>query len=176
MNHPLATVNKLMSPLAAGLELDQIAFAAHSDEDVENIKRLLRLEKANWIVDEATAKGQVPGTFYGVPAFGENVARLEFNYDFGIELEILRYLKGHNYLDAFGVTGLCHLGCHLRTGCQPPINLTGIQIVQQVQTTAHTSAYLQQTGRKYRYTIYDTRKVLGVFFKVIERIGGENRD
>jgi len=129
-------------------------------------------------VDEATAKGQVPGRLYDVPAFGENVARLEFNYDFGIELEILRYLEGYNYVDAFmpDTTGLCHLGCHLRSGHQPPIDLQGIQIVQRVETTAHTSAYLQQTGRKYRYTIYDTRQILGVFFKVIERIEGENRD
>ena len=105
------------------------------------------------------------------------MSTIPFKDGAGIELEILRYLQGRNYVEAFGVTGLCHIGCHLREGEQPPVELHRIQVVQKVETTAHTSTYLQQMGRRYRYTIYDTRSVLGVFFKVIERIetGSSNR-
>jgi hypothetical protein len=43
-------------------------------------------------------------------------------------------------------------------------------IIQQVTTITHTNEYLRQIGRRYRYTIYDTKAFLGVYFKIIERI------
>jgi hypothetical protein len=173
--HPLATKNVALSPLAMFLKIDQLAFLARTDEDVASIKKMLRLEEANWVEDEVAARGYVRGA--GDEA--TNFARLLFNYDLGIEVEILRYLNGANYPDIGEVPSckLAHIGMHVDKGEKIPVGLVdfvfAFPIIQQVETIAHTNEFLINTGRKYRYTIYDTRELLGVYLKVIERLEQE---
>lgn len=161
------------------LKIDQIAFACHSDEQEAEIKEQLGLSDAEWIEDEVVAFGRV-GTepeFHSTAS--RNRAKLLFNYDLGIEVEILRYLGGVNYLDYLGLRkGVCHIGMHVEKGT--PLqdsdvldSLFPAPIVQQVRTESHTNEFLLTSGRRYRYTIYDTMSVLGTCLKVIERIEKE---
>lgn len=146
-------------------KIDQIAYIAFSDQDELDIKQALGLEKAEWIEDRVVATGTVRG------ALGENTAKLLFNYDMGVEVEILRYTKGPNYASQLPGGRLCHIGIH----AGPADEIGGVPtfdapIIQQVETQSHTNPYLLSTGRHYRYTIYDTYRTLGVYTKVIERI------
>ncbi len=178
MYEDLITTNAGASPLLGLMKIDQLAFLARTDQDEAAIKNMLRLSKARWITDTVVAKGYVRGgnktrhdTFESV-----NTATLQFNYDLGIEVEILRYTEGHNYPDEGKVQSchLCHVGFHINRGKELPKGMPGfvfqMPIIQEVWTQTHTNEYLLSTGRKYHYTIYDTKPLLGVYLKVIERI------
>lgn len=161
-----------ISPLAGFLKIDQIAFLARSYGDVAAIKKQFRLTDASWTTDTVVARGYVRGS---APK-AENTAQLHFNYDLGVELEILHYVDGDNYPDVGGVPSchLCHIGAHVQRDVRIPAALQGFvlasPIIQQVETISHTNSFLVSNGRRYKYTIYDTRLFLGVYFKVIERI------
>jgi hypothetical protein len=146
---------------------DQLAFIAFNDEDELAIKKQFGLENAEWVEDHVLARGEVRG----LP--GENKAKLLFNYDLGIELEILRYLEGPNYAEWLQGGSMCHVGFHYDPakgdGSVPTFDAP---IIQRVETVSHTNQYLLDNGRKYRYTIYNTLSTLGVFTKIIERIHG----
>lgn len=175
MTHPLQTKDATLSPLLGAFKLDQIAFIARSDEDEMRIKTMLRLDQANWVEDIVIAKGVV----HGENGIKENTAKLLFNYDMGIEIEILRYLEGPNYADLDGrYIKSCrpaHIGFHLEKGCTIPEGFKDwvfpANIIQQVETQSHTNQFLIDTGRRYRYTIYDTTPLFGMNLKVIERLG-----
>lgn len=169
--HPLSTKSITNSPLMGVLKLDQIAFVARNDTEELLIKRMLRLQDANWVEDEVVASGYVKG-------FGDdqtNKAKLLFNYDLGIEVEILRYTEGVNYVEVGGVDSgnVAHIGFHLEKG-QSLEQFQGLvfpsSLMQQVVTREHTNEFLLKSGRRYRYTIYDTKPLFGVYLKVIERI------
>lgn len=181
MTHPLATKGEGLSPLLGILKIDQLAFLARSDEDELAIKKQLNLANADWVEDYVVAEGFVRGARKPgeprVPAV--NTAKLLFNYDLGLEVEILRYTDGHNYADMGKVKScqLCHIGAHVEKGVELPETMkswaVAAPIIQQVETKAHTNEFLIETGRRYRYTIYDTKALLGVYFKVIERLEAE---
>jgi len=143
-------------------KIDQLAYIAYNDEDERKIKIALGLQDAEWIEDIVLAAGTVRGVE------GENTAKLLFNYDMGVEVEILRYTEGPNYASNLVGGRLCHVGIHADAGVPAPT--FDAPIIQQVLTQTHTNAYLLGNGRKYRYTIYDTFAALGVYTKVIERI------
>lgn len=143
-------------------KIDQLAFISHSEEDTRKIKETLGLQNADWIEDICVASGEVRG----VP--GVNKARLLFNYDMGIEVEILQYLEGPNYASNLGGGRIAHYGIHAAPGKVPPV--FDAPVIQRVKTRSHTNSFLLETGRRYQYTIYDTLASLGVFTKVIERI------
>lgn len=172
MNHPLATKDFEASPLLGLLKLDQVAFLARTDVDELMIKRMLRLEKADWVQDVVKAEGYVRGN--GENA--SNIAKLQFNYDLGIEVEILRYTEGANYPDIGHVKSghIAHIGFHVEKGKELPsplVNFTfALPIIQQVITKEHTNQFLIDSGRRYRYTIYDSKDIFGVYLKVIERL------
>ena len=143
-------------------KIDQLAFIAHNDIDEIMIKRQLGLQEADWVEDICVAQGVVRGTE------GANEAKLLFNYDLGIEVEILRYLHGPNYAENLRGGSLCHYGIHYSgKGDVPTFDAP---IIQQVNTISHTNAFLLERGRRYRYTIYDTLQTFNVYTKVIERI------
>lgn len=144
------------------MKIDQIAFISHSAVDTINIKHSLGLEAATWIEDVVHAKGTVRGVE------GENRALLLFNYDNGIETEILQYLEGPNYASEIHSGHVCHIGMHYSG--EGPVPTFDAPIIQRVETQEHTNPYLLEQGRHYRYTIYDTRRTHGVCFKVIERL------
>jgi len=152
-------------PLAGNIKIDQLAFCARNDEDELSIKRFLQLADAPWIEDTVTAHGQV-----NMRADVTNVAKLLFNYDLELEVEILRYLEGPNYLDLANIPGgrMCHIGSHfIGDGDVPRLD---VPIVQQLVTQSHTNPFQAEHLRHYRYTIYDTYDRMGLFFKVIERL------
>jgi hypothetical protein len=186
MTHPLVTKLPGISPLSGLLKIDQIAFCARTDEDERALKARFRLDKADWVEDHVVAEGYVrggrqPGEPRGLKNC--NVAKLLFNYDLGIELEILRYLEGHNYVDQAEIPSgqICHIGAHVEKGVDITDPSHGLPIdfvipapiIQQVETVTHTNDFLVKSGRRYRYTIYDTKPLLGVFFKIIERLERE---
>jgi hypothetical protein len=149
-------------------KIDQLAYISYSPLDTVRIKQQLGLLEADWVEDRVVAKG----TVRGMP--GTNEALLLFNYDMGIEVEILQYLSGPNYASNLVAGRLCHVGIHadkfsVREGHKPAPTFDA-PIIQQVETQSHTNPFLLQTGRRYRYTIYDTFANLGVYMKVIERI------
>jgi len=143
-------------------KIDQLAFIAYNDEDEARIKAQLGLSDAKWVEDNVVATGTVKGHA------GTNVAKLLFNYDMGMEVEILRYTDGDNYADGIPGGHICHYGIHAEA--DKPAPTFDAPIIQEVYTTSHTNEYLLSTGRTYHYTIYDTRATLGVCTKVIERI------
>lgn len=168
--HPLATKNFVNSPLLGILKLDQIAFIARSDEDERLIKSSLGLSLADWTEDECVAKGSVRGH----PGEQTNRAKLLFNYDMGIEVEILRYIEGANYADVNQIPScqMCHIGFHVEKGAKvPSTSPFKFPIQQCVVTQTHTNQFLIDSGRRYRYTIYDSTAVFGTHLKVIERLG-----
>ena len=174
--HPLSTKLPELSPLMGLLRIDQLAFLARNDHDEAMIKRMLRLDKAEWVEDHVRAEGYVQG-HAGV---NSNTAKLLFNYDLGIEVEILRYTEGPNYPDVGSVISghLCHIGMHVEKGADLPDALKdwvfSCNIIQQVETKEHTNEFLLTSGRRYRYTIYDTKALFGVYLKVIERLEPEH--
>ena len=50
--HPLSTKLPELSPLMGLLRIDQLAFLARNDHDEAMIKRMLRLDKAEWVEDQ----------------------------------------------------------------------------------------------------------------------------
>lgn len=161
------------------LQLDQVAFCARSTEHEFLIKKSLGLLGAQWIEDEVVATGYVNG----ISGETTNRAKLLFCYKYGIEIEILQYLEGKNYLDqeeSF-IESLkpCHFGFHVEKGKNLPEGTENkvfgrFDVAQQVVTQSHTNEFLIETGRRYRYTIYNSKHVFGTHLKVIERIMGEN--
>ena len=143
-------------------KIDQLAFIAYSDNDERDIKASLGLQDAEWVEDVVVATGEVRGE----P--GSNTAKLLFNYDMGVEVEILRYTSGPNYASRLHGGRLCHVGIHAER--DRPAPTFDAPIIQRVETQSHTNPFLLANGRKYRYTIYDTMVTLGVYMKVIERI------
>lgn len=143
-------------------KIDQLAYIAFNDEDEAAIKKALGLERAEWVEDECIASGVVRGVI------GVNKAKLLFNYDMGVEVEILRYIEGPNYASELPAGSMCHVGIHA-SGVSPAPSFDA-PIIQQVKTRSHTNEFLLKTGRRYQYTIYDTFDALGVYMKVIERI------
>ena len=141
---------------------DQIAFISRGPQATRKIQETLGLQEAEWVEDFVLAEGTVRGE----P--GQNTARLLFNYDTGIELEILEYIKGPNYAEQIPTGHICHFGIHATAGA--PVPTFDAPIIQQVETLDHTNPFLVENGRHYRYTIYDTIDTLGVYTKVIERI------
>lgn len=170
--HPLSTKLPDVSPLMGLLKIDQLAFIARSDSEEMLIKRFLRLSDADWVEDTVVASGYVRGC----AGDQTNIAKLLFNYDLGVEVEILRYVTGPNYPDVGNVPSgnLAHVGMHVEKGKELPEWLRdstfSAPIIQQVVTQQHTNEFLISTGRRYRYTIYDTKPLFGVYFKVIERL------
>lgn len=156
------------------LKADQIAFIARSDADEIRIKKTLGLTNSEWIEDQVVAKGFVEG-YEGEQ---ENVAKLQFCYAYGIEVEILRYIDGPNYPDLEGKyipsCRLGHIGFHVDKGTEVPAAARGFMfpsvVVQSVVTQSHTNQFLIDSGRRYRYEIYNTTPLFGFHLKTIERI------
>jgi hypothetical protein len=132
----------------------------------------------DWVYDTVTAAGQVFGSD------GKNEADLAFNYQSGsdkpLELEVLHYSKGHNWMDesiakgtVSGVGAVSHLGMHVTREqldeFAAVMQKHGIRIAQEVFTNGHTNPAIKDS-RRYNYVIYDTRKILGVDLKFIVRL------
>lgn len=159
--------------------LDQIAIYCSTAEQVRAAKAAWGLSDGEWVEDVVTGMASLDGE-----PEERSVARLLFNYDLGIEVEILQYLEGDNWHarwtkrherigkpnDAetkFSMPFISHIGFHVNDGPMPSLPLP---LLQELKTQTHTNEYLRDNGRKYWYRIYDTRQFNGCFTKYIKRI------
>lgn len=156
------------------MKIDQIAFYASTDEQAAKIKEQFGLLNAEWIKDTVTATSVVWGNKH------TNIAELQFNYDLGIELEILRYINGPHWRDpdnlvhsmGFIESFISHVGIHLADGEDFP-TMMHCRLVQETWTQGHTAKYLTDpsspaAGRKYHYRIFEMSQ--GSYIKYIRRI------
>ena len=150
------------------MKMDQIAFYCADALAADMVKKKFGLEKADWVHDTVTAKSSVWGFEPET-----NVAELQFNYDLGVELEILRYIEGpswHGLNAQLRLPFISHIGIHLDDGEEFPA-MTGCRLVQETFTQSHTAAYLTTgpaAGRKYHYRIFELGH--STFIKYIRRI------
>jgi hypothetical protein len=154
------------------MKIDQLAFYAADEIAIDQIKIDLNLRNAEWVKDIATGNSRV--ALNGEFKQGVNVAELQFNYDLGIEVEIIRYLSGpHWHENSLPQRKfLSHIGVHLDDGEPFPI-MRHSRVVQDTQTTKHTSHYLTHPDspgymRTYHYRIYEMGP--GLYIKYIKRI------
>lgn len=160
------------------MKADQLAWYAHNEEQVVAIKKMFGLLDKPWVEDQATGKLVVRRN-YGSVVEGQSVGHLRFNYDLGIELEILTYLEGphwHEERPEFlaGQPFLSHVGIHMDDESEKHWDKAS-RIVQDMWTIQHTNPYLLEKGRKYHYQIRDTVAQLGHFTKYIWRIEKEHQ-
>jgi hypothetical protein len=150
------------------MKIDQIAYYCGTKEAEQVVKKMLGLESAEWIKDRVTANS----TVWGHGPF-ENVANLQFNYDLGIELEIIRYVEGTHWHGASANKEdnpfISHVGIHLEDNEDfPP--MIGCELAQETFTKSHTSEYLTTgagAGRLYHYKIFSIGR--GNYLKYIKR-------
>lgn len=148
------------------MKMDQVAFYAFNDGEADEIKAHFGLLYSKWIHDEVTAKSYFPGGKQSL-----NKALLQFNYDLGIELEIIRYIDGHHWHN-FGHHSnrfISHIGLHLAP--EEDFPATSWPLVQETFTISHTSEYLtigEGKGRKYHYRIHELSPYN--YIKYIKRI------
>lgn len=155
------------------MKQDQIAFYATDADDAEAFKRRLGLHDKEWVLDTVTANSTV---YYadGSIIAEQNVAELQFNYDLGTEVEILRYIKGANWHNEHAERHqplyISHVGFHLDDD-EPFPDLPNL--VQETFTISHTATYLTDPaskgyGRKYHYRIHEISPAS--YLKFIKRV------
>jgi hypothetical protein len=151
------------------MKIDQIAFYCSTDEQANQIKDQFGLRGAQWVQDTVTAMSKVPN-FEEQP----NKAELQFNYDLGIELEILRYISGPSWHLSNPIRHsppfISHVGIHLEDGEDFPA-MAHCKLVQETWTLSHTAPYLTTgpaAGRRYHYRIFELSP--GSYIKYIRRI------
>lgn len=120
-----------------------------------------------WSGDMASASGKV----FGQPA--SNVASLNFNYDAApLELEMLNYRSGDNWLAPHNDSVASHIGMHCTEEelmqWRSRLAALKVPVVQEVLTTNHTSKNVPK-GRHYKYVIFGTRDIIGIDLKFIVR-------
>lgn len=155
-------------------KIEQIAFHTNDIDHTKDQYYPLGIRK--WESDIVTAKGTLHISEYGDTEIREitNVARLEFNYDMEVELELIQYLAGDNWHSYQRRTGTfqSHMSYHVEDMQFEVQRLknAGLRVIQEVKTLSHTNPHLLQNGRKYHYVIFDSRDKLGFDLKLIKRI------
>lgn len=147
------------------MQMNQIAFYCATAGAEMQVKAMLGLREAAWVSDTVYADVKVRGKK------GQNVAELQFNYDLGCELEILRYIDGPHWMMHImsSTPFLAHIGIHLPDGANWPL-IADWQLVQEAETYKHTAEHLNTgyaAGRKYSYRIYEVNS--HTFIKYIRR-------
>lgn len=153
--------------------IEQIAFVVKNSEQADELQRILSnyFGAQEWVRDVVDAEGYVFGQ--DPKAIHSNRADLRFNYQGvkgGLEFEIIHYLQGPNYLQGQS-EGLAHMAVHVTDMDAAITHLKdkGFNLLQDVRTVYHSNENVPDY-RRYHYTIYDTRKVLGFRLKLIERL------
>lgn len=155
------------------MKIDQIAYYATSQEQELAIKKTFGLQNAKWIEDFVEGNA----TVYGNQC--KSLGRLQFNYDLGIELEILMYEKDtfhwhkaqSNWANYADDIHLSHVGIHLDDDEDFPAiqGFQGWHLVQELFTTGHTNPYVVEKKRRYHYKIYQNGTAPN-FLKYIKRL------
>ena len=136
------------------MKLDQIAYYAHNEEQAAMIKRAFGLNGSDWVDDIATGLVEVRSML------DQSSGHLQFNYELGIELEILTYLDGPHWHEdkqdwKDGKPFISHIGFHMEEGEPVPkwVETFGT-LVQVMDTKSHTNEYVRGKGRTYHYEIF----------------------
>jgi len=142
------------------MKMDQIAFYAHTQKQKDDIKRAFGLLDKEWINDTAT----------GVMNGRNITTHLSFNYDLGIEFEILKFENQADHWHPKAVLGspfMSHIGIHVD---EFPDQF-GYDPVAEMFTRNHTNTYLIEKRRTYHYKIYRNTFLFGndTFLKFIKR-------
>lgn len=150
--------------------IEQIALCPRDPKRA--IELLTALGLSDWVSDLVVAEGEVR-----CENGCTNVAELNFNYQASppegkpLELEVLHYKAGDNWMSEapFSVS---HLGMHCTAAELAEIHREMVRrhigVVQKVDTKSHTNPAIANS-RRYTYTIYGTREILGVDLKFIVR-------
>ena len=151
------------------MKIEQIAFGAKDPiKIIELFKTTLGL--TDWIEDEVSADGIVDGRA------ANNIAKLYFNYQWGIELEILRYSSGANWHQFRNPLDLPIFASHMGYHCTEEqaqekivqMYTCGINVIQEVYTYKHTNPVIAGK-RLYHYIVFDSLSLLGFDLKLIVR-------
>ena len=145
--------------------MNQIAFYCSTMSAEREVKAQFGLSTANWVRDTVYAHCVVRGRKC------DNIAELQFNYDLGCELEIIRYIEGLHWMSEIVVSRpfLAHVGIHLPDGADWPVT-PDWSLVQEAETYRHTAEHLNTgyaAGRLYSYRIYEVSE--HTFVKYIKR-------
>lgn len=154
------------------MKLDQIAYYAHDENQAQIIREMFGVQDGEWVED--IAKGDVVVRLGEKEIEAQSAGHLRFNYETGIELEILTYLEGPHWHEEkpdfiAGNVFLSHIGFHMEDGERPPAHVLekGV-LVQEMNTHTHTNDYVNSRNRTYHYEIY--RMPVGPDLKYIWRI------
>ena len=153
------------------MKIDQIAYYCATSHEADEVKSDLHIKNDAWIKDTVTAKSRVYKNNKVINCV--NIAELQFNYQLGIELEIIRYISGeHWHPEPLFRKFISHIGVHLDDDEPFPV-LRFSRIVQETQTISHTSQYLTDPKspgykRLYHYRIHEMAP--GNYIKYIRRI------
>lgn len=162
------------------IKFEQLAFCTSNPQTlIDNLNVQLGLDGSGWTHDEVITRGVVNGRDQSYTK-----ANLFFHYGAGIELEVLEYVSGHNWLKDKNKLDIpnnfafspkpSHIGMHVdekqMEEWKDRMAFYGIEIAQEVFTINHTNNFLVETGRKYHYVIFNTEASLGFDFKLIRRI------
>ena len=157
-------------------KIEQIAIA--TDDYMEVLNNFIALGLYSWKQDEVVATGKVFGEE------GTNRAVLNFNYDLGVELEVLEYKEGANWHQKRIKEGakfpfLSHIGYHVTAEelevIRKKLANIGIEVAQEVFTDSHTNAYLLKKKRKFQYVVFDSKDRFGFDLKLIVRRENEKQ-
>jgi hypothetical protein len=157
------------------MRIDQVSYYCATPKSADLLKEDIKIPDDRWIKDMVTATSRV--ALNGIIKHDINVAELQFAYDLGMEIEIIRYISGpHWHQDNKNYNSslpfLSHIGAHLDDGENFP-DMRHWQLVQETVTASHTSKFLTDPvsagyGRRYHYRVYQIGP--GNYFKFIRRL------
>lgn len=166
-------------------KFEQIALSVDPLRRAVALALLDELGITDWHEDHVNATGTVGGE-----SVHKNTAHLAFNYqatsEKPLELELLQYTNGFNFVDdakdmhrADAIA--THIGMHvtaeqLENEVRPIFERFMIKTSQEVKTDSHTNPAIKDS-RRYQYTIFATRDLLGIDLKFIVRLpynGGDS--
>ena len=149
-------------------KIEQIAL--HPKSVPAAMELLAAMGLAEWAYDHVHAVGHVFGDL------GANEADLAFNYEASpaktLELEVLHYTRGPNWMVNEARSAVSHIGMHVTIAELEEWRRffagRSIQVAQSVETVSHDNPVI--AGKRcYTYVIFDTREILGADVKFIVR-------
>ena len=146
------------------MKIDQLAWYCHTPAQADAVKKWFGLTDKKWVHDTAM------GVMNSTASQKEVTTHLSFNYDLGIEFEILRFEDPEDHWSPRAVEDgpfMSHVGIHVD---EFPLTLRQ-KPVAEMFTRRHTNTYLLRKKRTYHYKIYSNNFIFGqgTFLKYIKR-------
>lgn len=134
------------------MRMKHVAYAVLNASEGEHLKRRLGLHDRPWIQDRVTARCTVWDSQEHI-----NTAHLQFLEVGGIELEIIYYLQGKNWLSHHFAEQfspfVSHVAWHLDAG-EPWPDING-RLAQEMWTISHTNEFLLRENRRFHSKIFE---------------------